>query len=100
MRRLIRACVVRNLHKSLRKVLWLWFSFFFSLHKSLFEEESNKQQTNNTIVTYENQLKVSNSEMQAAQKEIDRLATQLRTVTIEKEQLAEALEVVKNDKEM
>ena len=71
----------------------------FSLHKSLSAEESIKQQANNTLVSYENQLKQSTNEVEVVQKENNRLVAQLRTVTIEKKQLAEALEIAKNDKE-
>ncbi|KAL3873805.1 hypothetical protein ACJMK2_036890 [Sinanodonta woodiana] len=68
---------------------------YYSLHKSLPTENSQREQARNTGQAYESQLKPSSSlEVEMAQKENNRLVAALRTAVIEKKQLEENLKTV------
>ncbi|KAK3597851.1 hypothetical protein CHS0354_029425 [Potamilus streckersoni] len=68
---------------------------YYSLHKSLPTEDSQREQARNAGQTYESHLKPSSSlEVEMAQKENSRLVAALRTAVIEKKQLEEDLKTV------
>lgn len=59
------------------------FLYFFSLHKSLSQEENLKDQFNHTLSTYEEALKNRESIVSITQQQNEELATQLQQAQTE-----------------
>ena len=66
--------------------------FFSSLHKSLSQEESLRDQFNQTMNSFESRLRARDTDIQQAQRSYDDVVEKLKAVSQERNNLAKQLE--------